>query len=184
MNGVSSSGKSSLAKQLQKLLDVPYLHVCIDTFEEMMPERRGEGGEFAFQMVFNKMLSGFHHSIAALAECGNNLIVDHVLVEGEDPLTWVPECMSLLVPFDVFLVGVHCSLPELERRERERGDRPAGLANWQYTRMHLKVKYDVEVDTTEHTTEECVIQVLAALSLSTRHGFVATMAGLDRHTAA
>jgi len=94
LNGTSSAGKSSIARALQMRLRVPYLHVCIDTFEEMMPERYALGGEFSRRTVFKKMLSGFHHSIVALAQCGNNLIVDHVLIEGAEPQNWVTECLS------------------------------------------------------------------------------------------
>lgn len=175
LNGVSSSGKTSIAKALQKLLEAPYLHVCIDSFEQMMPDRYDLGGEFAWQAIFNKLLSGFHHSLAALAQCDNNLIVDHVLVEGAEPLTWLPECLTLLDPFDVFLVGVHCDLEELERREQERGDRPAGLARWQYTRMHRQVVYDFEVNTSVHTPEECAVLIKAALLQSSKGGVAASL---------
>src|SRR5579862_5091765 len=92
LNGVSSSGKSSVAKALQKKLDVPFLHVCIDTFEEMMPAV-GDGG-FAWADVFPQMLSGFHHSLSAPASCGNRLIVDHVIVEGDEPANWLAECLE------------------------------------------------------------------------------------------
>lgn len=163
LNGVSSAGKSSIARALQGSLDAPYLHVCIDTFEEMMPNRHEFVGEFGKERVFQKMLSGFHHSLGAIARCGNNMIVDHVLVEGEEPQNWVSECLSQLELFDVFFVGVRCGLPELERRERERGDRPAGLAKWQHTRMHRTVVYDFEVDTSAATPHACAEAIIAAM---------------------
>ena len=47
LNGTSSAGKSSLAKELQSRLGSPYLHVCIDSFEKRMPERYDLGGDFA-----------------------------------------------------------------------------------------------------------------------------------------
>jgi len=175
LNGVSSAGKSSIARVLQRRLDRPYLHVCIDTFEEMIPERRGEGGEFARRTVFDNMLSGFHHSLAALARCGNNLIVDHVMIEDDEHPNWVRECLTQLEPNDVFIVGVHCSLEELERREGERGDRPAGLARWQYPRFHVRITYDFEVDTSLTSAEECARQIAEALPLSDKHGLAATL---------
>jgi chloramphenicol 3-O phosphotransferase len=162
--GTSSSGKSTLAKALQKRLPEPYLHVCIDTFEEMVPVGIEFGGEHTQKTIFNKMLSGFHHSLAAMASCGNNLITDHVLVEGEEPLNWVSECLTLLSPYHLIMVGVHCPLEELERRELARGDRPAGLARWQFIRMHEQVVYDIEVDTHAMTVDECVEKIIALLS--------------------
>jgi len=37
INGTSSSGKSTLAKSLQKSLAEPFLHVQLDSYIEMLP---------------------------------------------------------------------------------------------------------------------------------------------------
>jgi len=39
--------------------------------------------------------------------------VDHIIEQEQ----WLADLVELLAPFDVFFVGVHCPLPELERRE-------------------------------------------------------------------
>ena len=116
LNGVSSSGKTTIAKILQTTLPEPYLHVQLDTFEEMLPERYGEGGAFDWLALFPRLLSGFHHSIAELAVAGNNLIVDHVAVTREGWHSSLIECAYLLMPFRAYLVGVYCPLDELLRR--------------------------------------------------------------------
>lgn len=56
----------------------------------------------------------------------------------------------LLAPFDVFLVGVHCSLDELDRREQVRGDRQIGEARSHVVDdgIHGFGPYDCEIDTT------------------------------------
>jgi|GEM_PF-3541636 len=46
LNGVSSAGKTSIAKVLQRLLPEPYLHVPLDSFEAMLPERYDESESF------------------------------------------------------------------------------------------------------------------------------------------
>jgi len=178
LNGVSSSGKSSIAKILQAKLETPYLHACIDAFEEMMPPRSESEWGVKWQPAFDKMISGFHHSLAALAQSGNNLIVDHVLLERDEPRSWVPECLTLLAPYDVILVGVRCPLEVLEQREKERGDRPSGLARWQFERMHLEIVYDFEVDTGAHTPEQCAMQIIAALPTPPT-GLAATLAKIQ-----
>ena len=57
--------------------------------------------------------------------------------------------VRLLEPFDVFFVGIHCPLPELERREIERGDRRIGEARQDYEVAHTFGTYDLEIDSTE-----------------------------------
>jgi chloramphenicol 3-O phosphotransferase len=162
LNGVSSSGKTTLAKALQETLETPYLHVGIDAFLDMMPQRFDEGGSFAYVALLGPVFSGMYGSIVALAEAGNDLIVDHVMIEGEEPANWTAECLERIAPLDVLKVGVHCSLEELKRREAEREDRNMGLAEWQFTRIHKTISYDVEVDTTLGRVDECVFRILKA----------------------
>ena len=54
-------------------MEEPYLHLPVDSFGAMAPgsEKLGEPGSPLWQSVFNRTLSGFHHSIAALANAGS-----------------------------------------------------------------------------------------------------------------
>lgn len=56
--------------------------------------------------------------------------------------------VRLLAKLDVFFVGVHCPLPELERREKERGDRRIGEARTDFETIHEFAEYDFEVSGT------------------------------------
>lgn len=159
LNGVSSSGKTSIARVLQRTLPEPYLQVSIDAFEEMLPDRYDDGPAFEWPVIFPKMLSGFHHSIAALATAGNNLIVDHVTVYREGWSSSLLECAYLLAPFRAYLIGVQCPLPELQRREQARGDRYVGTAERQQPYVHWYKTYDLEVDTSESTPEACAATI-------------------------
>ena len=69
--------------------------------------------------------------------------------------------MRLLSPYDVFFVGVHCPLPELERRERERGDRRIGDARADFERVHTFSRYDFELESLG-VPEENAAKILAA----------------------
>ena len=69
-----------------------------------------------------RFFDGFQRCISTLASAGNDLVVDHII---ECP-AWRAELKALLQAFDVFLVRVHCSPEELDRREQVRGDRWIG----------------------------------------------------------
>lgn len=144
VNGASSSGKSTLSGALQAELDEPFWHFSIDHLREadVLPLQRIKSGEFAWPDMRPAFFEGFHHCLPALAGAGNNLIVEHI-IETE---VWMHRLVRLLEPFDVFFVGVHCPLPELERREAERGDRRAGDARQDYGVIHTFGVYDFEVD--------------------------------------
>jgi chloramphenicol 3-O phosphotransferase len=89
-------------------------------------------------------------AVAALAREGNNLIVDEVLLEDE-----MSEYAALLAEFRLHTVGVFAPLDLIEARERHRGDRPIGLARWQYDRVHRGKRYDLELDAGKATAVEC-----------------------------
>ena len=147
LNGTSSSGKTSLTKALQQILPEPYFHVCIDSFEEMMPPRLGHSDSARGAQVLGAALSAMNCAISSLASAGENIIVDHVLIEGEKPLSWVPMLLSAIKPYVVLYVKVYAPVEVLQRRESARGDRPRGLAEWQSTRMHTAFSYDLEIET-------------------------------------
>lgn len=150
LNGTSSSGKSSIARELLLLLDGdPYFHMAVDAFGAMRAAKEIAPG--SLDAVLRRTRMGFHRAVAAMAAAGNDVVVDHVLSEP-----WrLQDCLTVLAGTDVFLVGVHCSLEELERRERARGDRPPGLAAHQYAIVHTHGLYDIECDSTTATPLEC-----------------------------
>jgi chloramphenicol 3-O phosphotransferase len=176
LNGVGSSGKSSIGRELQNILGEPYLHVQMDAFIDMLPERLQDHPEaFSYEKsdengkplitiacgpAGRRLLAGMRHAIAAMAEQGNNLIVDDVTCYGE-----MADYVRLLSPYRLHLVGVFAPLEILEARERERGDRMIGLARWQYGRVHRDVRYDLEVDTSAATPLDCARLIMERFGL-------------------
>jgi chloramphenicol 3-O phosphotransferase len=163
LNGASSSGKSTLATALQEALDEPFLHVSSDHFVAagMLPRRRDDDGPFDWwRHVRPRFFAGFHRCLPALAQAGNDLIIEHVI----EFHAWREELARLLADLDVFIIGVHCSLDELDRRERARGDRRIGEGRAHVTidRIHTFGPYDLEVDTTAGVSTELVNMVLTA----------------------
>ncbi len=146
LNGASSSGKSTLARALQAQLPQPFWHWSIDHLlaAGVLPQARIDRGEFAWHALREPFFAGFHASIAALAQAGNALIVEHIM---ETP-AWRDRLVDLLAGLDVFFVGLHCPLDELERRERARGDRRIGEARSDFEITHALCSYDFECDST------------------------------------
>ena len=163
LNGTSSSGKTSILRALQELLPEPFLEAGIDKFIFMLPkryldrplwddvlglaDRAGESGEILFD--------GMHRAIVALAQSGNNVLADHVLVQRP----WLLECARLFDGLPAYLVGVRCPLEVLEQREASRRDRTLGQARLQFPLIHTHARYDLEVDSAENNPQECARQI-------------------------
>jgi chloramphenicol 3-O phosphotransferase len=163
LNGASSAGKTSILHALQDLLDEPYLEAGIDKFIFMLPERYLErplwdsvlGLATTAGVAGHRLFSGMHQAVAALARSGNNVLVDHVLVEP----AWVQECAALFSGLPAYLVGVHCPLEVLEQREASRRSRTPGQARAQFALAHAACVYDLVVDTSQLNPQECAQKI-------------------------
>ncbi|WP_374574076.1 chloramphenicol phosphotransferase CPT family protein [Phenylobacterium sp.] len=177
LNGSSSAGKSSVAKALQRLAAKPFLHVAMDHFLDMLPERTlnhpdgitfqavGDGDPpetavFTGEVV-ERALSGMRRAVAALAGAGNHVIVDDVMLSGHE----ADDYRALLGDVDLRLVGLHAPLEVLEARERQRGDRHLGQARWQHLRVHHGLDYDLELDTSLAAPDELARRIRDAFGL-------------------
>lgn len=176
LSGISSAGKSSIARELQEIARKPILHVQMDSFLSMMPpryanhpdafklieRRNGESPEVEIVtgLYGSNLLKGMRRSIAALAEQGLDLIIDDVLIENQ-----IEDYQSTLAPFQFRTAGVMCALEEAERRERARGDRMLGLARWQFTRVHSGLTYDLVLNTDVQSSAACAENISAAFGL-------------------
>lgn len=179
LNGVGSVGKSSTARALQDIAALPFLHVAMDAFIQMLPLRlvghadgltfdRGEDAGFPSVAVHSgpvleRALAGMRRAAAALADAGNHLIVDEVMF-GEEHLDY----RVLLSRHELRLVGLFADLDVLEGRERHRGDREPGLSRWQYERVHRGVDYDLTIDTNLTSPAGNAVQICKAFGLERR----------------
>jgi len=159
LNGVGSVGKTSTAKALQRVVREPLLHLSMDVFLDMAPPAMfGHSEGLVFETVddggcpsvvihsgpvMERLMAGMRGAVRAMAEEGNSLVVDDVMLGGGE----AEDYRRRLAGFDLRFVGLFAPLEVLEERERARGDRALGLARWQYDRVHRGVDYDLEIDT-------------------------------------
>ncbi len=177
LNGVGSVGKTSTARALQEITAKPFLHVSMDVFAEMLPERMfGHPDGMIFETVqeqgmpsvvikvgpiMSRTMRGMRHAIAALAAQGNDLVVDDVMMAKAE----ADEYRTLLKHTELRFVGLFAPLAVLEVRERARGDRQLGLSRWQLDRVHRGQTYDLEIETSDSTPMQNAQRICAAFGL-------------------
>ena len=109
--------------------------------------------------MLRKTRRGHHRVVAALAETGNDVIMDYPLTEP-----WrLNDLLDVLAGYDVTLVDVHCSQEERTRREQHRGDRPQGLSASQ-TDVFSHGDNDIQVDTTTRSPTACAHDIATRLN--------------------
>jgi chloramphenicol 3-O phosphotransferase len=176
LNGVPRAGKSSIVKVIQETFEgAPWMNLGVDTFARAVtPERYqpgiglrpGEHGHPAepFVAVF---YAAMYDSIAAHGRLGLNVVAD-VGHHGSYSPRILVDCARRLAGLPVLFVGVRCPIEVI--MERRNAD-PAGYASgtpevpfpppvlrWQ-EEAHVPGIYDLEVDTSPLSPEECAAAV-------------------------
>ncbi len=161
LNGASSAGKSTLARNLRLLMNEEAMIFSMDDYLAMS---RGKY-ETALDAVSKSglpFIESFHAAIAEAARKGALVIVDHVIGESR---CWIQDLLDRLEGIPRILVRVECRQDVLLEREGRRTDRPPAPAHAQrqHASIHRHFPYDLSIDTSEATPRECAIQLISRL---------------------
>ena len=164
-NGASSSGKSTFIKYLQPKLQEPYFYYSSDKLVQakILPEvdRAVDNEVNSWNMIRPKFFDGFHRSIKAFADAGNDIIVEHVIEKKE----WFRSLTELLQNHKVYFIKVDCPIDELCQREIKRGDRYLGEGKSHIEEgVHTWSPYDLEIDTYNTSVEANIRRVIELIS--------------------
>lgn len=177
INGCPSAGKTTLIKEIQNQYPTPLLSMGIDRFWGSIPDQYKEYGlkaheGYSFEKTSNnrgnpiiyvkrgpfanQLAKTIPKVINTFATCGHNVIVDEIFNDET-----IQPYAKALQNQTVYLIGIVCSLEELERREKSRGNRELGLARGQFNSVHTQQKYyDLIIDNTNVNTITCAQKII------------------------
>lgn len=158
LNGVSSSGKTTLAKIIQDRSPIPLYRLDIDDFILMSPDKFNdyENGDFSVQYAF---ASKFFHAVKLYSDFGFDLIVPYMFFKNSEALQ---EFRVLLKDYPVLVVNISCSVEALQRREFKRENRKIGNAEEQLNLLEKNFENSLTVDNSEETNDACADKILEA----------------------
>ncbi len=164
LNGTSCAGKSTTIEALTQHLDGLWITLGVDDLQAKLRQAASSTGERPTPDQERQLMLALHRSVAALTHCGIDVLMDHVIGER-----WrLDDLLDVFDGITVTFVGVHCDRAELERREQQRGRRRAALD--QLGQVHVHGQYDIEVDTSRHSPQECALLIAQAQVLSPNSG--------------
>ena len=161
LNGTSSSGKTSIASELQKLIPEPIFYFSIDTllYSLSQDDLNAIMGKQPYRtpLNWNSIFSGYFSSASALIQTGNSVIADcPVYQQG---LYNIFEKYISTVPQKT-IVKVTCPLEIIKMRETDRKDRAIGVAEKQFEEIHKYLSYDLEVDSAKLSPRDSALKII------------------------
>ncbi|MEM1194916.1 MAG: chloramphenicol phosphotransferase [Pseudomonadota bacterium] len=175
LNGVSSAGKTTLAREIQARVKETFLHVEMDKFISFLPDGdefkpewfrvdRVQGPLGRLPRISNgpsgaALLSVMRQFVINAGQKGLNMVVDEVCHASE-----IADYGAGLAGRELCIAKVFAPIDVIEARERARGDRLVGLALEQSSHLHEGIVYDREVDTGEKTSDALARELLAAVN--------------------
>ena len=160
LNGVTSSGKTSIVEALQARKDVFFYVVANDLFQEMI----GEGYlKENYWKYLGEVIIMMYHTAKLFSDMGKNVLIDGILVEREGVAPHYERLLSILKDNPLDVVEVYCPPEICRERNIARGDRYESQSDEQAALMAPDIRYSLRVDTSIHSPEECAEQIIRNL---------------------
>ena len=160
LNGVTSSGKTSIADALQEREDVFFYVAANDLFQEMVGEKylRRDYWKYLSEAVIM-----MYHTAKLFSDMGKNILIDGVLFERPEFPSHYAQMRRILKDNPLDLVEVYCPLEICRQRNISRGDRYETQSEEQMEWMAKDVQYSLKVDTSIHSPAECAEIIMKEL---------------------
>ena len=160
LNGVTSSGKTSIVEALQARRDVFFYVVANDLFQEMIGE---EYLQEDYWKYLGEVIIMMYHTAKLFSDMGKNVIIDSILVEREGVAPHYERMKEILGDNPLDIVEVYCPLDICRQRNIDRGDRYESQSDEQAELMAKDIRYSMRVDTSLLSPEECADKILREL---------------------
>ena len=160
LNGVTSSGKTSIVEALQDREDIFFYVVANDLFQEMIGERYLQENYWKY---LSEVIIMMYHTAKLYSDMGKNVLIDGILVERDEIKPHYRRLLEIMKDNPLDIVEVYCPLEICRQRNIERGDRYENQSEEQASLMNKDIEYKMRVDTSLLTPQECAEQIVNML---------------------
>lgn len=160
LNGVTSSGKTSIVEALQARRDVFFYVVANDLFQEMIGEDYLKEDYWKY---LGEVILMMYHTAKLFSDMGKHVIIDSILVEREGIAPHYARMKEILRDNPLDIVEVFCPLAVCRQRNIDRGDRYETQSEEQAELMAENIRYSLRVDTGRLSPEACADVILKNL---------------------
>ena len=156
LNGVTSTGKSSVVQALRQL-GADFYYLSDDIFEDniIAIDYQAPGyWEALSQAVFL-----MYRTAKLFSEHGKTVVIDSMLLERPEFAPHYEKMLEIFRGYPLFMVELHCPLEICRLRNLKRKDRQEYQSHEQAQLMAQQVNYDLRLDTSALSPVQCARQI-------------------------
>ena len=166
--GITSSGKTTLVDAIQNTAEQFFYVVANDLMVQMVAEKYLEEDYWKYE---SRAIYYMYHMAKLLSDHGEHVLIDGCLLETPELPGHYDTVKRIFADSPLYMVEVYCPLEICRQRNLARED---GRGEYQSHEQHAcwaqGVAYDIRVDTSEHTPEECAEMILRSVIGGTQQG--------------
>jgi len=160
LNGVTSTGKTTLAKAIQERADVNFYTFSNDTFQQMISMKFLQQDYWKY---LSEAILQAYQTAKMMSDNGIHVIYDGMLLEIEQLKPHYEKLKNIFKDSKFKLVEVSCPLEICRQRNIARGDRGVNQSHEQNSFMAKEGLHDITVDTSVSTPEQCADLILSKI---------------------
>lgn len=162
LNGVTSTGKTSIVDAMQARGDIFFYAMANDLFQDMVGVRYLRENYWKY---LGDVLMEMYRTAKEFSDRGHHVILDGVLSERPEIPDHYRRMRDILSDNPLYMVHVTCPLELCRQRNLARGDRGEFQSHEQAKYMPANVDYVLELDTSALTSGECAEQIIKTVFL-------------------
>ncbi|MBE5809405.1 MAG: chemotaxis protein [Clostridiales bacterium] len=160
LNGVTSSGKTSIVEALQNRDDCYFYVVANDLFEQMIGDKFLQED---YWQHLSRVILLMYHTAKLFSDMGHDVLIDGILVERTEIAPHYQQMMDILANSPLHIVEVACPLDICRARNIARSDRYENQSAEQAELMAKDIHYVMTVHTDQNTPEECAEAIVRTI---------------------
>ena len=166
LNGVTSTGKSTIVAALRKLGKTEFYYLSDDIFEDYIVHMDQEYGSEGYWTKLSEAVFMMHRAAKAFSDGGKAVVIDSMLLESQVFRPHYQRVMEIYKDSPLFMVEVFCPLEICRQRNLARGNRDEFQSHEQAEVMAKDVAYQLRLDTSVLSPEQCAQEIIEAVAFS------------------
>ena len=160
LNGVTSTGKTSIVNALRSSGELEFYYLSDDIFEDNIIDIEYDAPNYWRELAEAVFL--MYRTAKLFSDHGKTVVIDSMLMENKEFAPHYSRMLEIFQGNPLYVIDVSCPLELCRQRNLLRPDRHEFQSHEQAAMMAANVAYALHLDTAVSTPEECAGKILNA----------------------